>query len=375
LKKGKPEFRRVTIKVGSNVVTQSDGSLNIGRILRIVEDIAVLFKQGIEVVLVSSGAVAAGRSDVKPSKKTNIIAAKQVWAAVGQVKLMSSYQFLFGKYGIQAGQILAAKESFRDRQHYLNLKNCITAMHDNHVLPIVNENDTISINELMFTDNDELSGLISSMMDSQSLIILSNVDGIYNGVPGNEGTELISKIDTNSEDPEKYISSEKSGFGRGGMITKCSIAKKMASMGIDVFIANGNRDSIITDIVKAKDVPCTHFVAAEKKKSGVKKWLSHSGTFARGSVVVNPGAKDALLSDKATSLLMIGITKVKGEFKNGDIVKILDEEGNNIGLGKCQYDSEKAVQNIGKKLARPFIHYHCLVFNEKISNNLNFEQN
>jgi glutamate 5-kinase len=122
-------------------------------------------------------------------------------------------------------------------------------------------------------------------------------------------------------------------------------------------------------------VPCTHFVAAEKKKSGVKKWLSHSGTFARGSVVVNPGAKDALLSDKATSLLMIGITKVKGEFKNGDIVKILDEEGNNIGLGKCQYDSEKAVQNIGKKLARPFIHYHCLVFNEKISNNLNFEQN
>lgn len=375
MKKGKPEFKRVTIKVGSNVVTQSDGSLNIGRILRIVEDIAVLFKQGIEVVLVSSGAVAAGRSDVKPSKKTNIIAAKQVWAAVGQVKLMSSYQFLFGKYGIQAGQILAAKESFRDRQHYLNLKNCITAMHDNHVLPIVNENDTISINELMFTDNDELSGLISSMMDSQSLIILSNVDGIFNGVPGNEGTELIRKIDTSSEDPEKYISSEKSGFGRGGMITKCSIAKKMASMGIDVFIANGNRDSIISDIVKAKEVPCTHFVAAEKKKSGVKKWLSHSGTFAKGSVVVNPGAKDALLSDKATSLLMIGITKVKGEFKNGDIVKILDEEGNNIGLGKCQYDSDKAVQNIGKKLARPFIHYHCLVFNEKISNNLNFEQN
>jgi glutamate 5-kinase len=227
----------------------------------------------------------------------------------------------------------------------------------------------------MFTDNDELSGLISSMMDSQSLIILSNVDGIYNGVPGQEGTELINKIDTFSENPEKYISSEKSGFGRGGMITKCSIARKMASMGIDVYIANGNRDSIISDIIRGKDVPCTHFVAAEKKKSGVKKWLSHSGTFAKGSVVVNAGAKDALLSEKATSLLMIGITKVKGEFKNGDIVKILDEEGNNIGLGKCQYDSEKAVQNIGKKLARPFIHYHCLVFNEKISSNLKFEQN
>lgn len=365
------KFKRITIKVGSNVITQCDGSLNIGRILRIVEDIAVLNKQGIEVVLVSSGAVASGRTDLKPSRKTNIIAAKQVWAAIGQVKLMSSYQFLFGKYGIQAGQILAAKESFRDRQHYLNMKNCISAMLDNNVLPIVNENDTISINELMFTDNDELSGLISSMMDSQSLIILSNVDGIYNGVPGAEGTELIRRVNSESENPEKYISTEKSGFGRGGMITKCSIARKMADNGIDVFIANGNRDSIITDIVRGKDVPCTHFVAAGKKRSGVKKWLSHSGTFAKGAVVVNTGAKEALLGDKATSLLMIGITRVKGEFMKGDIVKILDEEGNAIGLGQCQYDSEKAAQSVGKKLARPFIHYHCLVFNESLTGNLN----
>jgi len=175
LKNGKPEFTRITVKVGSNVITQNDGSLNEGRILRIVEDVAVLYKQGIEVILISSGAVAAGRGEVIPSKKTNIVSAKQIWAAIGQVKLMSSYQFLFGKYGIQAGQLLAAKESFRDRRHYLNMKNCISAMLENHVLPIVNENDTISINELMFTDNDELSGLISSMMDCQSLIILSNM--------------------------------------------------------------------------------------------------------------------------------------------------------------------------------------------------------
>lgn len=365
MKNGKPQFKRVTIKVGSNVVTQCDGSLNIGRILRIVEDVAVLYKQGIDVVLVSSGAVASGRSDVKLSRKTNIVAAKQVWAAIGQVKLMSSYQFLFGKYGIQAGQILAAKESFRDREHYLNMKNCITAMHENRILPIVNENDTISIQELMFTDNDELSGLMCSMMDSQSLIILSNVDGIYNGHPAEPGTQLIRRIEDETDNPEKYISAEKSGFGRGGMLTKCSIARKMASMGIDVFIANGNRDSIISDIIREKDVPYTHFVAAEKKKSGVKKWLSYSDTFARGAVIVNEGAKEALLSDKATSLLMVGITKVKGIFKSGDIVKILDEQGNSIGLGKCQYDSEKAEQNIGKKLSRPFIHYHCLVFNEK----------
>jgi glutamate 5-kinase len=370
LKNIKPEFNRIAIKVGSNVITQSDGSLNDGRILRLVEDVAILFKQGIEVVLISSGAVAAGRSEISPSKKTNIVAAKQIWAAIGQVKLMSSYQFLFGKYGIQAGQLLATKESFRDRVHYLNMKNCISAMLENKVLPIVNENDTISINELMFTDNDELSGLISSMMDCDSLFILSNVDGVYKGVPGQSDTELITRIDEDSEDLDKYISPVKSGFGRGGMITKCSIARKIASQGINVFIANGIRDSIITNIIRGKDVPFTHFVANSKRETGVKKWLSHSDTFAKGAVYINNGAKEALYGEKATSLLMIGITRVEGFFKSGDIVRIMDEEGNIIGLGKAQFDSKKAEQNIGEKLNKPFIHYDYLVINEKNKNSI-----
>jgi glutamate 5-kinase len=371
LKNIRPEFSRITIKVGSNVITQSDGSLNDGRILRIVEDVAILYKQGIEVILITSGAVAAGRSGVNPSKKTNIIAAKQIWAAIGQVKLMSSYQFLFGKYGIQAGQLLAAKESFRDRRHYLNMKNCISAMLENKVLPIVNENDAISIIELMFTDNDELSGLISSMMDCSSLFILSNVDGVYTGIPGQEGTELIRTIDEDSEDVERYISDEKSGFGRGGMITKCTIARKIASQGIDVYIANGLRDSIITDIIRGKDVPFTHFIASKKKETGVKKWLSHSDTFAKGAVVINDGAREALLGDRATSLLMIGISRIDGFFKKGDVVRITDKKGNNIGLGKAQLDSKKAEQNIGEKMSKPFIHYDYLVINEKAKGNVN----
>lgn len=351
--------------MGSNVITQSDGSLNDSRILRLVEDIAILYKQGIDVILITSGAVAAGRSEVSISRKTNVIAAKQVWAAIGQVKLMSSYQFLFGKYGIQAGQLLATKESFRDRLHYLNMKNCISAMLENKVLPIVNENDTISVNELMFTDNDELSGLISSMMDCDTLMILSNVDGVYNGIPGDKDTQLISVIDEDSEDIDQYISSVKSGFGRGGMLTKCSIARKIASQGIDVFIANGTRDAIITDIVREKDVPFTHFVASSEHETGVKKWLSHSDTFAKGAVIINKGAKEALFSEKATSLLMIGIVKVQGFFKKGDIVRILDEAGNNIGLGKSQFDSKKTEQNIGEKINKPFIHYDFLLLNEK----------
>jgi len=365
LKNIDPKFSRVAIKIGSNVIAKTDGSLNTGRMLRLVEEIAVLHKQGLEVILITSGAVAAGRNEITPSKKTSLISSRQIWAAIGQVKLMGTYQFLFGKYGIPAGQLLATKDSFRDRLHYLNMKNCISAMLDNKVLPVVNENDTISITELMFTDNDELSGMISSMMDCNSLIILSNVDGIYTGVPGDKDSRLIREVNGNFDDLSRYISGSKSGFGRGGMLTKCSIAREIASEGIDVFIANGTHDSIITDIIREKDVPCTRFIAAEKKKTGVKKWLSHSDTFARGIVYINKGAKDALLGDKANSLLMIGVSKIEGFFKKGDIIRIYDEKGNQIGLGKSQYDSEKAELYKGEKRKKPLVHYDYLLINEK----------
>lgn len=351
----------MTVKIGSNVITGNDGSLDTGRILRIVEDIAILFKSGTEVILISSGAVAAGRKGINLSKKTSIISSKQVWSAIGQVRMMSNYQFFFSKYLIDAGQVLTTKESFRDRRHYLNMKNCITSMLENQILPIVNENDTISVNELMFTDNDELSGFISSMMNCDSLIILSNVDGLFTGKPGCDGSELIREVTEESENIDKYISSSKSGFGRGGMNTKCSVARKIASEGIDVYVANGKRDSIIRDIINQKDVPYTHFVADAQKATNVKKWLFHSDTFAKGIVYVNDGAKEALLGDKASSLLMIGVTGIEGFFKKGDIVSIYDENKKRLGLGKSQFDSEKAEQFIGKKLGKPLIHYDYLV--------------
>lgn len=366
MKIGDWKYRKIAIKVGSNVITREDGSLNVGRMLRLVEDIAVLSKQGLDVILISSGAVAAGRGSVVPAKRTNIISAKQIWAAIGQVKLMSTYQFLFEKYNIVAGQVLATKEEFSDRRHYLNMKNCISSMIENKVLPVVNENDTVAINELMFTDNDELSGMIASMMDSEALFLLSNVDGIYNGVPGSEGVEIIKEVCDDSENPEQYITSSKSGFGRGGMLTKYATARKIASEGVDVYIANGNRDSIVLDILRSRDVPFTRIRGCSGRPKSVKKWLYHSDTFAKGAVVVNKGAKDALLADRASSLLMVGITGVEGYFEKGDIIRILDEDGNNIGLGKSAYDSRKAEQSIGTKLPRPFIHYHYLVLNEEL---------
>ncbi|MGQ9620406.1 MAG: glutamate 5-kinase [Bacteroidales bacterium] len=365
LKKRKKEFSRITVKVGSNVLTNDDGSLNTWRISRIVEDIAILYRNGIEVILVTSGAVAAGRSEIVPSKKTNIVEAKQILAAVGQVKLMSTYQYLFGKYGIPAGQVLATRESFMDRRHYLNMRNCIMTMLDNDIIPVVNENDTISVNELMFTDNDELSCLISSMMDCKALFILTNVDGIYTGIPGDDGTELIKEIKPDSTGLEQYIFSFRSEFGRGGMHTKYHNARKLACEGINVFIANGLRDSVVFDLIRGKDVPCTHFIPSDRRRNGVKKWIAHSETFARGIVVINKGAKNALLGPKASSLLLVGITDIRGVFGKGDIVKIIGEDGSYIGLGKAEYDSEKAKENIGQKCGKPLIHYHYLVINEK----------
>lgn len=361
MKTGEIRFSRIAVKVGSNVITKPDGSLNEWRISRIVQDISTLVKQGKEVILISSGAVASGRNEVKLSRKTGLVESRQVLAAVGQVKLMATYQFLFGKYGIPAGQVLATKESFSGRLNYLNMKNCISAMLENMVLPIVNENDTISVNELMFTDNDELSGMIATMMDCGSLLILSNVDGIYTGNPDDESAVLIREVTEDSDQLDRYISSSKSVSGRGGMLTKYKTARKTAAAGIDVYIANGTCDSIITDIVRKKEVPFTHFAPGSQRKSGVKKWLTYSDTFAKGTVTINNGAKEALLGERASSLLMVGVKVIEGHFKKGDIIRIMDEKGKIVGIGKSEYDSEKAKAGVGEKFNKPFIRYHFLV--------------
>lgn len=360
--KAKNKFKRIAIKIGSNVLAQADGALNESRIAHLVEQISTIKKMGTDVIVISSGAVAAGRSQVAVSKKTELVAAKQLWAAVGQVKLMSLYTQLFGNQQLQCAQVLTTKENFSDRRHYLNMKNCITTMLDNNVIPIVNENDTISVTELMFTDNDELSGLIASMMNCDSLFILSNIDGVFTGAPDKADSELIREINADFSSLQKYIAPTKSGFGRGGMLTKCSIATKIASEGINVYIANGTKDNILLDIIGNRIKDFTHFVP-QSKTTSVKKWLAHSQSFAKGYVTVNQGAAEALLGTQPTSLLFIGIVSVDGSFEKGDIVGILGPDGEKIGIGKAMYDSATAAEMIGKKQRRPFVHYDYLVLN------------
>jgi len=350
------KFKKIAVKIGSNVLTRADGTLDITRMSGLVDQIALLHKKGVEIVLISSGAVASGRSVLGINKKMDVVDQRQLFSAVGQAKLINHYWDLFREHGITVGQVLTTKENFSSRRHYLNQRNCMQVMLENKVIPVVNENDTVSVSELMFTDNDELSGLIASMMDMQALIILSNIDGIYNGSPSNPESEVIRKIEK-GEDISDFIQSSKSTFGRGGMLTKTTIARKIADQGIDVFIANGKRDNILIQLLdKKENVVCTRFVASTGEVSSVKKWIAHSQGFAKGEIHVNENAAIALTGEKAVSLLPIGATKIIGEFEKDDIVKIIDEAGKELGVGKVQYDSDKAREMLGKKNQKPLVH-------------------
>ncbi|MDD2199760.1 MAG: glutamate 5-kinase [Bacteroidales bacterium] len=359
-------YKKITVKIGSNVLAKNDGTLNVARIAHLVDQIAILHKNGVEVILVSSGAVAAGRAVLEPSKKTDAVSKRQLWAALGQVKLISRYSDFFHEHGLICAQVLTTKENFSSRGHYLNMKNCIGTLLENGVIPVVNENDTISVTELMFTDNDELSGLIASMVNSEALIILSDVDGVYSSHPKNKGAELIQKIGVNENTSEPAVAGEQSTFGRGGMLTKLRIAKKLASSGIGVHVANGLKENILIDILSNEEFTChTYFEPNKKTSSGIKKWIAYSDGFAKGKVIINKGAADALISEKAVSLLPVGIVRVANEFRKGDLLKIFDESGNFLGLGKAMYNSDRIDPEKLSKRQKALVHYDYLYIEKK----------
>jgi len=226
-----------------------------------VDQIATLRQLGHEVILVSSGAVASGRSELKHIQENlDSVDQRQLFSAVGQAKLINRYFELFREYGISVGQVLTTKENFLDSEHLRNQANCMRVMLENLVLPIVNENDTVSVTELMFTDNDELSGLIAEMTKSQLLIILSNIDGIFTGAPSDPETRLISIVKPGS-DLSQYIRQSTSSAGRGGMQSKYTVASRLANKGIGVVIANGKREDILLRVMNERETtPCTEFL-------------------------------------------------------------------------------------------------------------------
>ena len=243
-------MKRIVVKIGSNALTRPDGRLDVTRMSALVDQIAWLRQHGCEVILVSSGAVACGRRELdNVDHELDSVEQRQLFSALGQAKLIGLYYDLFREYHIHVGQVLTMKENFEPGEQYRNQRACMTVMLENNVLPIVNENDTVSVTELMFTDNDELSGLIAQMMQADTLVLLSNIDGIYTGNPNDPQSQLIKEVAPNT-DLTEYIQTEKSSAGRGGMQSKYATATKIQQAGIRVIIANGKHENVLVDLME-----------------------------------------------------------------------------------------------------------------------------
>ncbi len=342
--------RRITVKVGSNVLTRADGSLDVTRVSSLVDQIAEIRARGVEVILVTSGAVASGRSELGSSAATAAAAAgldavdqRQVFSAVGQAKLINRYYEFFREHHLPVGQILTAKETLGTRRHYLNLRTCMTGMLRCGVIPIVNENDAVSLTELMFTDNDELSALVSSMMRVQALVVLSNIDGVYTGKPGEPGVELIREVEPGG-DLSRYIRSEKSGYGRGGMVSKHRVARRTAQRGISVMIANGKREGILPALLFAPEtVPFTHFLPQDPPEPAALTWVDEAEGSARGRLFLRAEAVRRLYESGAEGVaLPSSFSRIEGSFEKDDLVRLMSPDGEELGLGCALCRSDRA---------------------------------
>lgn len=355
----KKAYSKIIVKVGTNVLTRADGSLDVTNISHLVDQLAMLKQQGHQLVLVSSGAVGAGRELMPAGDEMDPVVRRQMLSSIGQIRLMELYRQLFAGHQLLCGQVLATKEDFRDRRHYLNMRNCLEALLHDRVVPIVNENDVVSVTELMFTDNDELASLVTAMLNAEALVILSSVDGLLTAAPDDPQAELIASLSATDESVWSYIAPVKSSFGRGGMATKVRMAQQTARLGADVILANGRRKNILLQVLAGEGV-CTR-IPAQAEPSNLKKWLAQHPT-TKGSVQVNEGAKQVLVdANSVSSLLPVGIIAVKGEFKKGDTLRITGPNQEMIGIGVAQYSAEKARSLLGQKGQKPLVHYDYLM--------------
>lgn len=244
-------YKSLVIKVGTNVLTRPNGSLDITNISHLVDQIAALKATGISLVLVSSGAVGAGREVLGVQKDIEEVARRQVLSAVGQVRLMELYRQLFAGHRLHCAQVLATKGDFRDDLHADNMLNCFRALLRDEVVPVVNENDVVAVTELMFTDNDELAGLVARMLNVDALVILSSVDGLYDGPPEDPKSQLIRQVNAADKAVLGFVQEKKTSFGRGGMASKLSVARLTAEAGIPVLLGNGRRQNILLELPKS----------------------------------------------------------------------------------------------------------------------------
>lgn len=349
------DVKRVVLKLGTNVVTKKNGDIAIGRIYNLIESLVDLHKEGKEIILVSSGAVGMGRKIINLQEKPKTLPLKQACAAIGQSRLMYLYEEGFEKLSVTTAQLLLTEEDFTNRKRYLNLRSTLNTLLELGIIPIINENDAISTRELEayqredgrivnFGDNDKLSALVMSKLEADLLIILSDVDGLYDCNPKKHcEARIIHTVKSFTPEIEKLCDDLYSETSRGGMKTKLEAAKVAINSGGKAIIANGKKYDIIEKIFSGKETG-TIFLPVDHLSSK-KRWIAFATSIV-GFVYVNDGAKKALLN-KHASLLPAGVINVKNDFNKGDVVSILDENNEEFARGISNYSSDEARKLMG----------------------------
>lgn len=339
------QANRIVIKFGTNILTNEEGEVSLPRVYSFIEDVSKLKKSGKEVILVSSGAVGLGKKKLGVDN-TDAVALKQACAAIGQSKLMSIYENAFDQYNLIVAQILLTEDDFSQRKKYLSLRTTLNKLLELNVIPIINQNDTVSTIELdelfvdmqvCFSDNDKLSALVASELEADLLVILSDIDGLFDSNPKTHAeAKIIPVVERVTQDILNYGEDASAG-GRGGMKTKLEAARLVTRSGGTVLIANGREPSVINQIFSEKEIG-TIFLPNDEMLSGKKRWIGYA-TNVLGKLIVNYGAKKAII-EKETSLLPVGVVDVINEFKKGEVVSILDENEREIARGIVNYSSD-----------------------------------
>lgn len=339
-------IRRVVIKVGSGVISDDRG-LDLAMLASVAEGICELRRRGYEVVLVSSGAVAAGKGDLGIVGRPRTIPLKQAAAAIGQSRLMRSYKDIFRPAGITAAQVLLTRDDLANRRRYLNARNTLMTLLEHDVLPIINENDTVVVDEIRFGDNDNLSSLVTNLVEANLLVILSDVDGLYDHDPRLEAkAQLVPVVAKITPEIEAMAGGTGNSLGTGGMATKLKAAKKASLFGIGTVIVNGRLPTVLHRLFDGEELG-TYFLPSTDRMTAKKHWIAFTKK-PRGKLFVDDGAKRALM-EMGRSLLPSGINGVEGGFDRGDAVRLCDQAGVEFAKGVINYTLPELLRIMGKK--------------------------
>ena len=338
--------KKIVIKIGSAVLTDN-GVLHRPTIIRLADDIAFLRKKGYQTVIVSSGAIAAGVGKLGLSRKPDTIPQKQAVAAIGQGSLMYAYEEAFTPHQLLVAQILLTREDLTNRQRYLNARNTLITLLEWGIIPIINENDTVAVDEIKFGDNDNLSALIAHLIDSDLLIVLTDTEGLYDRDPREDPqARLIPVVKKVDGQVVEYTSKYSGQWGLGGMRSKIMAAQKVTAGGIAVIVASGRKEGVLQEIIKGKPLG-TLFLPQKPTLSRKKHWIAFTLKH-KGDIIVDEGAKKAVL-EKGKSLLPSGVIEVQGRFGIGACVRLVDQKARVIGKGLVNYSSSDIIKIRGLK--------------------------